>query len=91
MSTHRVESRAPLIDASTAGHHSPTRPGSGGGVRRSASGYGLLVATSVSNMNCALLRRTRRRRRRRPPRHAGAIAGLVLGVRRESARARALC
>ena len=82
MSTHRVESRAPLIDASTAGHHSPT---TGIRVRRSASGYGLLVATSVSNMICALLRRTRRRRRRRPPRHAGAIAGLVLGVRRESA------
>ena len=36
MSTHPVESRAPLIDASTAGHHSPTT-----GIRRAAVRIGL--------------------------------------------------
>ena len=82
MSTHRVESRAPLIvfniDASDHSHRMTPRTSGPHGAPGS-------FATSVSNMNCALLRRIRRRRRRRPPRHAGAIAGLVLGVRRESA------
>ena len=44
MSTHRVESRAPLIDASTAGHHSPDDRDPGAAVR-----IGLDVATGSSS------------------------------------------
>ena len=82
MSTHRVESRAPLIVFNTSTRATTRTPHDHTSGPHGAPGS---FATSVSNMNCALLRRIRRRRRRRPPRHAGAIAGLVLGVRRESA------